>query len=53
MASLSAFLAFSKPDTSYHLTLGSSVTMASLICPLRFPSYLFLLPPFPPPPVVA
>lgn len=30
-ASLSEFLAFYNPDTSYHLTLGFSETMASLI----------------------
>lgn len=52
-ASFSAFLAFSNPETSSHLTLGFSVTMASLICPLRLLSSLF--PPFPcppPPPLV-
>jgi hypothetical protein len=43
-ASFRAFLAFSSPETSYHLTLGFSVTIASLIWPFRLLSYLLPLP---------
>jgi hypothetical protein len=49
-ASLRAFFAFSKPETSSHLTLGFYVTMASLICPLRLFSSPFPFELFPPPP---
>lgn len=51
-AYLSAFFAFSNPETSSHLTLGFSVTIASLICPFRLLYSLSLLLPFPPPPPV-
>lgn len=52
-ASFNAFLAFSRPETSSHLTLGFSVTIASLICPFKLLSSLLPFPPplFPPPPV--
>lgn len=34
-ASFNALLAFSRPETSSHLTLGFSVTMASETCPFN------------------
>jgi hypothetical protein len=37
-----ASLAFYKPETSYHLTLGFSVTIASPICPFKPIYSLFL-----------
>jgi hypothetical protein len=49
-ASFRAFLAFSNPETSSHLTLGFSVTMASLICPFKLLFYSLFLPLLPPPP---
>ncbi len=51
-AYLSAFFAFSNPETSSHLTFGFSVTIASLICPFRLLYSLSLLLPLPPPPPV-
>lgn len=51
-ASFREFLAFSRPDTSSHFTLGFSVTMAYEIWPLSsLPSLEFppLCPPPPPP----
>lgn len=54
-ASFNEFLAFSKPETSSHLTFGFSVTIASDTCPLSSLFYLELelpplCPPLPPPP---
>ena len=49
-ASLSAFLAFSRPDTSSHFILGLSVTIASLSCPFKFSPSLPPPRPLPPPP---
>jgi hypothetical protein len=53
-AYFNAFLAFYRPDTSYHLTFGFYVTIASLICPFKLLSSLLPFPdPPPPPPPVA